>query len=746
MTAGSSGDRGRIPRGVAIGLNLLASAVLAMLVFQCARLAYWNAFTSFQIWDDEGYFLLALREFREHGGLYEGIQGVFYGPFYFQSIVALSWITRLQLDTENARWLMLLGWFVGLASTGLVAWRLTRSLLAPLLLISLGFPFLFFFTNEPLHATSVVLLLLAPVLLLLTGPLDEGPAPRPLAWATCGALCAALFLVKANLGLYFVLGLAVTFAAHAGGRAGSWFRVVLGLAILLLPLAQMRQLLELESVQDYALLITLALVPFVIAMFRARERAPRGRESLYALGGFTVVSVASIGVSLFTGSTAAGMWRALVEAALEFPLKNHYPPDLPARGVILLGAVAIPVRLSLRSGSAAASVVRLAASLFVLQECVRVQVPFASLPFVWIASSGGRDSRARDALGILTVLSALQAFPIPGCQVGLFSLLAVLVGTIGLFDALRDFSWIASVPWYLRVPAGAACLVGVGLHLDAHHPAWRAVQMYRDRWELGVPLDLPGTGPLRLSELETSRFRWLAANLRENADTFVGVPGMHSLHLWSEVPPPVPFYKHHWVLFRDGAEEEALARSLTEGPRRCAIHNAGLVGFWLHDTLREGPVRSALQALFASAGDAGEYRLLLPRNQPRRMVLNAMPADGFAELRERYDASRLFALTLPPLGDARVARMTVVNTTSGIEIFDTELPPTRRLVVLDEAQQELLCAPDRRIPDTHGVSRLLVLWPRIEQQLDVQELLVRVYDEQGRVVARCLIQGLNIGK
>jgi hypothetical protein len=41
---------------------------------------YWLLFTTFMVYDDEGYVLISLKHFSEHGGLYHHVYTQ-YGPF-----------------------------------------------------------------------------------------------------------------------------------------------------------------------------------------------------------------------------------------------------------------------------------------------------------------------------------------------------------------------------------------------------------------------------------------------------------------------------------------------------------------------------------------------------------------------------------------------------------------------------------------------------------------------------------------
>lgn len=50
---------------------------------------YWLQFTTFMIYDDEGYVLLSLKHFTEHGGLYDRVYTQ-YGPFPTCSTTACS--------------------------------------------------------------------------------------------------------------------------------------------------------------------------------------------------------------------------------------------------------------------------------------------------------------------------------------------------------------------------------------------------------------------------------------------------------------------------------------------------------------------------------------------------------------------------------------------------------------------------------------------------------------------------------
>jgi len=154
-----------------------ALLVLLAVVVACAVAAFCRAFATFNAWDDEGYFLLALRAYRGHGRLYEDIRTSSTAVL----LPVRRWPVRAhraRRRSRRARWLLLAGWAAGALAAAWLTWRLARSLLAAAAALALGFPFLALFSAEPLHATSVVLLLLAPLLVLCHRLLDGNAGRR----------------------------------------------------------------------------------------------------------------------------------------------------------------------------------------------------------------------------------------------------------------------------------------------------------------------------------------------------------------------------------------------------------------------------------------------------------------------------------------------------------------------------------------------------------------------------------------
>ena len=72
-------------------------------------------FTSFMLYDDEGYILLTLRNQMEHGGLYDRVYSQ-YGPFFYAALGGLSRVLDFEWNNTTGRWFTLFNW---LATSGL---------------------------------------------------------------------------------------------------------------------------------------------------------------------------------------------------------------------------------------------------------------------------------------------------------------------------------------------------------------------------------------------------------------------------------------------------------------------------------------------------------------------------------------------------------------------------------------------------------------------------------------------------
>jgi hypothetical protein len=285
---------------------------------------------------------------------------------------------------------------------------------------------------------------------------------------------------------------------------------------------------------------------------------------------------------------------------------------------------------------------------------------------------------------------------------------------------------------------GAALVV---IALALWHPVPSSAQKLANLFRKGIPLDLPGAGSIRLSEPRTAELEWVARNLEQNGDTFVGIPGMHSFYLWASMPSPVPFYSNAWVLFLDEAERAELARALLASHRPCIVRNLTVLDFWTGS--REAapdPLTRAAEHDFRRVGSVGDYELLLPKDARPDLVLSMLSEPAPPALRQRFGVERALRLSFPVMPDTRVARIVVRDMAHRVDLFDSSATSdARHASIVDGGGEALLGAGTPGSIDLARRSEIYLVDPTASLAPECTSTLVRAHDASGRVVARLLI-------
>jgi hypothetical protein len=742
-----------------------------------AVVARWILFSRFSYWDDEGYFLLALRLYARSGGLYDRIETI-YGPLYFEALTGLSRLLGCPLDNVSARWLGLFIWLGTVLGCFALVLRATRSLLAAAAAYVLCFPFLIVLRNEPLHPSHSIVFLL-PILALAVLGCDATGRSRA-RYAGCGALVAALLLIKLNVGAFALLAFAVAFLREArGGFLGTSGRGAATLLLAAVPFLLMRPLFSMPWVRDLALLETVSLVPFgLMPLVRrgAGRQASCAREALAFTAGGTLVAVVVLGIALSTGTTLGGMWRALIVETARFPATFSMQPELPPRGLVF-GAVAVGLIAAAlhrgwpsaedsgrvsggQSARTALALLKLAAAAALLLLYGSTHWPLAGLPFVWLlsmpvgeAGSRGEAPPSRWLIGLLVVAVSLQVYPVAGTQIRLSAFLVPALAVIGFCDALGALgalgalralracgeipilsgvlSRLRAAPWRI---AGITAIVAV-LGVFAHHLYQSLSFTWSKYAREGIALDLPGAESLRLSEGEVAVYRWLVANLKRHGTTFFGVPGVHSLYLWAGEEPPVPFYSHVWMISMPPERQQQLADVIAARPDLCVVRNRSLCDQWLNGkALPDSPIAQEIERDFKVVAVVGGFELLIPRAKEPDLILSAI---GRPLPVETPDADRdriALRLVFDEVPSVPLERFELVQPITGEVLCDSAATAREeRMIPADERGREIDSADGRR-PS-------IVLCPSSISRFHTGPFLIRCYDKRGEVVARLLVVG-----
>jgi hypothetical protein len=719
----------------------LIAAVVASTSFV---FAYALLFSQFMPWDDEGYFLLGLRAYRDGGGLYERIRTI-YGPFYFEAVTGVFGLLRAPLDNVGARWFVACAWIAASLCVQRCVQRITKSRAAGWLAYALSFPILIALGNEPLHPGGLIVVLLASLVLVCSRTTSS--ARHATAFAIAGALTAAIALTKLNVGAFTVLAFLLFFARSAPiGRVGSVLRVASAIVAPLVPPLLMMPLLARDEFRGFALFVALALVPFGF-LPRIENGHARSRAIAFTLGGLACTAVV-LAVCVAGGTSIASLGRSLVIDSSRFVGAYVYPPLSESSAMLaalalaplVLGAL---VRWTSWFGSTSRTLLRGAAGFAMLAlSLFPPELPMLALPLVWVVAareSSRTEAGARTILAALVVFHALHAFPVAGSQVAFFSFLVPAVGAIAVWDAFSDLpeSWrerFRRASWRAVATLAVVAIVFVSSGAVAIAPRlWK-------QYDAQVPLELSGAESIRLPERRVAALQWVTANLAHNSDTFVGVPGMHSFYGWTALEPPVAFYPHTWMLFSDEARQREIADALLATKRPCIVRNRSAIEFWSAGRApSRGPISDVAQT-FRVAGAVGGYELLFPPAASIDLVLTCTPADAPREMLERHGAASAMRLAFPAMPGVRIARIVAVDVQSGAELFDSSAASAdRRATILAIEGGDRVRGEPLALVDLAHRTDVLVLCPPTMSRASSRTIVVRAFDERGRVVARLSI-------
>ena len=586
--------------------TLVFAAVAAGLLVVASRVM----FSAFMFYDDEGYVLLSLRNFAEHGGLYREVYSQ-YGPFPFVFHYLLHAL-GLPLTHTVGRLITLGAWGGTAVLCAAVAGQVTRSLVARLAVLAAVFAYLWVMASEPTHPGGLIILLTTLVAVLGHHWLVRD---RVQAWAVLvGAVTAALLLTKINIGVFVAFSACAWLLLHHRDLfVHRWAPAVLLIGSGLLPLALMRPLLDAEWVQSFALVWACG----AMAVVRAVAINTEGRTDWATLGwglaGAAGVGALVVGITVARGSSLADIWGGVVLAPLRqpttFSIRYLWAPGIRIVALVSLGLCMLACawrgrrRAVVEYGVALARLIAAGALAINLTRFPAISADYLvfgfAMPCLWLFAwplSGEQPfaSQARAWLVLVLLGQCLHVFPVAGSQIAWGTLLSLPLAAIGAWDAVRWFARrhdraLSAPQW--RVAAVAGSLLVAVLAVATGRKFMEVGSRYRD----GADLGLPGAEMLRLPEGSSALFRLLTLNAIAHADVLFSEPGMFSFNVWSGLPTPTRANVTHWFSLLPPERQEAIIRELAAHPRACVIVHREHVNYLaqrglapagvLHDTL-----------------------------------------------------------------------------------------------------------------------------------------------------------------
>jgi hypothetical protein len=400
----------------------------------------------------------------------------------------------------------------------------------------------------------------------------------------------------------------------------------------------MAGLLGEEWVRAYLVVVMAGAVSVVLVEL---GQAPSGGADARApVGGLVVAAAVTVLVvgawQLGRGSSLEGLARGIVLDPLSHPYVLAVPPLLsptaPAWALACVAACLVFLLLR-RTGwsegwpvTALRGPAQVLAGAFIwLAATDRLLVsPLAALPLLWVAlvppadPGGAPPGFGRSLLVAVATLQALHAYPVAGSQVAWGTVLFVPVGAVAIADGWRatvtavraggpDARWLG--------PAAAVLATGlVALAAGAVHDA---TQRYRQGYETGVSLGLRGAESIRVAPRQATLYRTLTANLEAHCATFVTMPGLNSLYLFTRLEPPTMMNATVWMSLLTSAQQREIARRLsTPALPTCAVRRR--LATWRNPGLAATPLGRFIDAEFETVLVVDDHEFMIRRASPRR--------------------------------------------------------------------------------------------------------------------------------
>lgn len=618
-------------RWVRVALALACFAAVTLVTYLIAHPRMYSGFANY---DDEGYMLIALKSFLQHGHLYDDVFTQ-YGPFYYEFWGGFFEVFGIPVNHDGGRAAAIFAWVAAALLFGLATWRMTRSILLGLLTQMLVFGGIITVVNEPMHPGGTICLLLGTIVVLST---FVRARTSPMAMALVGAAVAALILVKINVGAFALISLALACAVsypELGRRR--WLRPALEVLFVAVPVLLMTSKLGEAWARHYAVHVAVAAFAIVVAL-RAREVPRRRGEELWWLLGGLVVLAATVCAAIVAAGTSPG---GLVEGVIQQPLRQSdafsIPIGLANRMYLfdLLGVVGAisfwyfardrarpssPAFASLASVLSIAVGVEMALStvgktaLFDLTSYAGYQFTF--LAFAWVAllplaPEDEETAFPRLLLPLLAVLQALHAFPVAGSQIAWSSFMLIPVGALCVANGVRGLGRVLVGERERRAVAAvglaaAAIAFAVIVNLQLRQP----LREFRAGYDAGTSVGLPGAEDVHVSPEDAALYQQVSAAIDANCRTFLMLPGMNSFYFWTEEEPPTGFNATGWTTLFDEAHQREVIEQTRGIKGLCELRNEPIADGWSAGTIPDTPLVRYLHHGFRPIARIGEYELL----------------------------------------------------------------------------------------------------------------------------------------
>src|SRR6185295_16559189 len=184
----------------------------------------------------------------------------------------------------------------------------------------------------------------------------------------------------------------------------------------------------------------------------------------------------------------------------------------------------------------------------------------------------------------------------------------LLVAIVLLADS---WAWIAAhflTDAPLRTAIATGALAGI-----VCLSVWQTISLRKEYQSL-IPLNLPGSTRIRTNRADVETYHWLVSSINSRCSSFYTMPGLFSIHLWTQKPPATTFNADAWMLVLTSDQQRRVIGDLSRAPGMCIVHSPELVKFWLRDhELGPSPLAEYAMTRFSVAAEKNGYILMTPK-------------------------------------------------------------------------------------------------------------------------------------
>jgi hypothetical protein len=580
-----------VPRGWRWTIALIAAGLVAVFAFG-------HLFTTFMPWDDEGYFLIAYRDFLSGRILYDQVFAP-YGPLTFYSAGLLAGFDPANVTNDAFRWITLPAWIAIAALLASVVWRWTGRFtvsLSVFLLAGLNLQGLAASVGHP-----QLWVIMASAILVWLGCDWASQSGKEWRAFLTGSVAAAILLFKINIGIFSLIAISLMLSLHLPG----WARSVLsGLLILAASALGIMLYFSTPSMSEkyFALAYLVSLGAIVMAVINlSADREIRRACLPWLAAGFAVSACAVLGVTLGFGTTPRALFDNLVLAPLHLAKTYHAPFWTQKASLVIsimgfgIAMIAIqPRRLLIeRSVWLAALKIGAGASLLFESWLDNRQALTGSLLFLWLLvldapMMSGSAYFNRLLLALLSALLSLQLYPMAGEQADWAALLLMTAMAVLLADGMNLLVRVTQIGRLPRLSNFAGRAVGIFLaSILVFSMGGNALRNFR-QWQREQPVNLPGARWLHLPTADVDQLTTIVSQLVRNCQNVMMMPGLYSFSLWSGVPPFEGKRFNSWVFLWPEDVEEHEMRDIRENSHSCILVSGNIYKFFRKLTISKG--------------------------------------------------------------------------------------------------------------------------------------------------------------